>query len=70
MALFSQEADLTCKEMVVVVGGEIKALIDTGASISMIRSQDHFQLGFRENKLEVMKLKIFQVDRREIRYQE
>lgn len=58
-ALFSQEADLTCKAM---VGGKEKALIDTGATISLIRCKDYFQIGFRENVL-----KIFQADGRKIK---
>lgn len=54
-ALFGQESDLTCK---VMLGGKgIMVLIDTGASISMIRTRDHFQIGFKKKKLGVMKQK-------------
>lgn len=38
--------------------------------MSMMRSRNYFQLGFRENKLDVTKQNIFQVNGREIKVAE
>lgn len=38
--------------------------------MSMMRSRNYFQLGFRENKLNVTKQNIFQADGREIKVAE
>ena len=60
--LFGQDTEIICE--VEIVKKNVKALLDTGASISMIRQKDLLELGFRCKDLKPADLRVVQADGR------
>ena len=58
--LFGQDTKIICK--VEIVKKKVKALLDTGASISIIRRQDLLELGFRYKDLKPADLRVVLAD--------
>ena len=63
--LFGQDTEIICE--VEIVKKKVKALLDTGASISMIRQKDLLELGFRCKDLKPAGLRVVQADGREMK---
>ena len=62
---YSQDTEIICE--VEIVKKKVKALLDTGASISMIRQKDLLELGFRCKDLKLADLRVVQADGREMK---
>ena len=63
--LFGQDTEIICE--VEIVKKKVKALLDTGASISMIRQKDLLELGFRSKDLKLADIRVVQADGREMK---
>ena len=63
--LSGQGTEIICE--VEIVKKKVKTLLDTGASISMIRQKDLLELGFRCKDLKPADLRVVQADSREIK---
>ena len=63
--LFGQDTEIICE--VEIVKTKVRALLDTGASISMIRQKDLLDLGFRCKDLKPADLRVVQADGREMK---
>ena len=63
--LFGQGTEIICE--VEIVEKRVNALLDTEASLSMIRQKDLLELGFRCKDLKLADLRVVQADGREIK---
>jgi len=63
-AIFDQGTEMTCE--VKIGGKDMKALLDTGASISMIRRKELLGLGITSKDLKLADVKVVQADGREM----
>jgi len=63
-AIFDQSTEMACE--VKIVGKGVQALLDTGASISIIRQKELLELGVTSKDLKLADLRVVQADGREM----